>query len=95
MANTTNALRPDLILLTGDLIDYQLADLSEAIALKGMEARIGRAMIEGNHDLFEDGAEFGRRVKTAGLPLLLDESAVINARGYPVQLFGLRWMGFG
>jgi uncharacterized protein len=96
VVNTTNALRPDLVLLTGDLIDYELADLSEAMAVvKRMEGRYGQWMIEGNHDLFDDGAEFERRVKTAGVPLLLDESAVANVRGYPVQFFGLRWMGFG
>jgi predicted MPP superfamily phosphohydrolase len=94
MVNATNALRPDLVLLTGDLIDYELADLSEAIAVvKAMEGRYGQWMIEGNHDLFEDGAEFGRRVKAAGVPLLLDESAVADVRGYPVQFFGLRWFG--
>ncbi len=93
MVNTTNALRCDLVLLTGDLIDYYLADLSEGIAcVKAMEARHGLWMIEGNHDLFEDGGEFERRVKAAGIPLLLDESAVANVRGYPVQLFGLRWI---
>jgi predicted MPP superfamily phosphohydrolase len=95
MVNTTNALRADLVLLTGDLIDRELADLSEGIALvKAMEGRYGLWMVEGNHDLLDDGGggEFERRVKAAGVPLLLDESAVANVRGHPVQLFGLRWM---
>jgi hypothetical protein len=93
MVNTTNALRADLVLLTGDLINYELADLSEGIALvKAMEGRYGLWMIEGNHDLLENGAEFERRVKAAGVPFLLNESAVANVRGYPVQIFGLRWV---
>jgi predicted MPP superfamily phosphohydrolase len=93
MVNTTNALRADLVLMTGDLIDFNLADLSEGIALvKAMEGRYGLWMIEGNHDLFENGWEFERRVKVAGVPLLLNESAVANVRGYPVQLFGLGWI---
>ena len=93
MVNTTNALRADLVLLTGDLIDHSLADLSEGIALvKAMEGRYGLWMIEGNHDLIENGAEFERRVKASGVPLLLNESAVANVRGHPVQLFGLRWV---
>jgi predicted MPP superfamily phosphohydrolase len=93
MVNTTNALRADLVLLTGDLIDYDLSDLSEGIALvRAMEGRHGLWLIEGNHDLAVDGGEFERRVKAAGLPLLLDESAVAHVRGYPVQVFGLRWM---
>jgi len=93
MVNMTNALRADLVLLTGDLINYELADLSEGIALvKALEGRCGLWMIEGNHDLFEDAGEFERRVKAAGIPLLLDESVVTQVRGHPVQLFGLRWM---
>jgi predicted MPP superfamily phosphohydrolase len=93
MVNTTNALRADLVLLTGDLINHDLSDLSEGIALvKRMEGRFGLWMIEGNHDLFENGEEFERRVKASGVPLLLNESAVANVRSHPVQFFGLRWM---
>ena len=93
MVNTTNAFRADLVLLTGDLINYELAGLSEGIALvKAMEGRYGLWTIEGNHDLAVDGGEFERRVKAAGVPLLLDEAVVANVRGYPVQFFGLRWM---
>jgi predicted MPP superfamily phosphohydrolase len=94
--NATNALRPDLVLLTGDLINYELADLTEAISLvKAMEGRYGLWMVEGNHDVAVDGGEFERRVKAAGVPLLLDESATVEVRGYPVQLFGMGWMSGG
>ena len=99
MVNTTNALRPDLVLVTGDLINYELADLAEGIALvKAMEGRYGLWMVEGNHDLFDDGAEFERRIKASGVPILLNESAVASVRGYPVQFFGcdrpIRHAGF-
>jgi hypothetical protein len=94
MVDTTNALRCDLVVMTGDLIQYALADLSEGIGLvKAMEGRYGVWMVEGNHDLFENAGEFERRVKGAGVSLLLDESGVANVRGRPVQVFGLRWMG--
>lgn len=93
IVNATNALRADIVAVTGDLINYELSDLSEAIALiKKMQGRYGLWMIEGNHDLIENGPEFERRVKALGVPLLLDESVVSNVRGYPVQFFGLRWM---
>jgi predicted MPP superfamily phosphohydrolase len=93
MVNTTNALRADLVLVTGDLIDYELTHLSEGISLvKAMEGRYGLWMVEGNHDLLDDGAEFEHRVKASGVPLLLNESAVADVRGHPVQFFGLGWM---
>ena len=93
LVNRANALRPDLVLWTGDLIDYALSDLAEGIALvKAVEGRYGVWLTEGNHDLADDEDEFRRRVKNSGLPLLLDESALASVRGYPVQIFGLRWM---
>jgi len=93
MVRVTNELRADLVLLTGDLINDALSDLSEGIALvKSMEARHALWMIEGNHDLIENGAEFERRVRASGVPFLLNESAVSTVRGCPVQFFGLRWM---
>ncbi len=92
MVATTNDLRADLVLLTGDLINDALADLSEGLDLvRAMQGRFGLWMIEGNHDLIENGAEFERRVKASGVPLLLDESQIVPVRNHPVQLLGLRW----
>lgn len=92
IVNSTNALRPDLVLVTGDLINYELSDLSGTIdILKQMHGRYGLHMVEGNHDLIQNGLEFERRVKSSGLSLLTDESTVANVRGFPVQFFGLRW----
>lgn len=93
IVNRTNALGADLVVVTGDLINYELSDLSESIALlKKMHGRYGLYMVEGNHDLIQNGPEFEQRVKESGLALLLDESATCEVRGYPVQFFGLRWM---
>jgi predicted MPP superfamily phosphohydrolase len=92
LVDTVNDLRADLVLVTGDLINDALADLDHGIELvRAMEGRFGLYMIEGNHDLIEDGAEFERRVKLSGLPFLLNESAIVEVRGSPVQLLGLSW----
>ena len=92
MVRTVNEMRADLVLLTGDLINDALADLDTGLELtRALEARFGLAIIEGNHDLIEDPAEFERRVRASGIPFLLDESTVIEVRGVPVQLLGLRW----
>jgi hypothetical protein len=92
LVKVVNELRADLILLTGDLINDALEDLSHGLDLvRSMEARFGLYLIEGNHDLIENAAEFERRVRDSGIPFLLDESTVIPVRGAPVQLFGLSW----
>jgi len=92
MVRTVNEMRADLVLLTGDLINDALADLDTGLELtRTLEARFGLAIIEGNHDLIENPAEFERRVRASGIPFLLDESTIVNVRGFPVQLLGLRW----
>src|SRR5437764_3492283 len=92
VVRVVNELRTDLVLLTGDLINDALVDLDHGLGLvRSMQARHGVYLIEGNHDLIENGPEFERRVKNSGIPFLLDESVVIKIRGAPLQLLGLSW----
>src|SRR5438477_8860933 len=92
MVRVVNELRADLVLLTGDLINDALVDLDHGLDLvRSMQAGHGVYLIEGNHDLIENGPEFERRVKHSGIPFRLDESAVIAVRGTPLQLLGLSW----
>ena len=92
MVDVVNEMRADLVLLTGDLINDALADLDHGLELvRAMEARFGLCLIEGNHDLIENGAEFEQLVKASGIPFLLNESSVLSVRGTPLQLLGLSW----
>ena len=92
----TNALRADLVMFTGDLIDHALADLPTGLAvIQRLAPQEWLFMCEGNHDLFEGRAEFERRARRAGAPLLGNESIVREIRGPRVQVLGLRWAGRG
>lgn len=94
VADATNALRPDLVLFTGDLIDFSLAYLPAGIdLLRRVEPRHGRYVVEGNHDLFDDRQAFTDRMHSANVGLLLNEAATLDARGVPVQILGVRWAG--
>ena len=87
----TSRLNADLVLLPGDLINFALADLSDALdAVCNMQSRHGAYLCVGNHDLIEDGPEFIRRAR-ARVPLLVNESRIVPVRGQPVQLLGLPW----
>jgi uncharacterized protein len=89
---TTNQLRADMVIYTGDLIDLSLADLPAGVdVINRLDAREGLVMIEGNHDLIDDPDEFERRTKEANLPILFDEARTLTVRGVPMQFLGIRW----
>ncbi len=88
----TAGLKPDLIAFTGDLIDFNLADLPMSLAaLKQLEKIAPMSVCVGNHDLFENGAEFRRRLRMADLPLMVDETMAVTIRGKRIELLGLDW----
>lgn len=92
IAARVNAMNPDIIAMTGDLIDYSLDDLPEAIRFaRLLRPRLAMAMCEGNHDLFEGVEAFRRGVLDAGLPLLIDESLTVPVGTNAVQLLGIAW----
>jgi uncharacterized protein len=96
VAETTNNLNADLTLFVGDLIDVALADLGPAIDFaKRLRGRYGVLFCEGNHDLIEDATNytniFETATRNAGLPMLFDDTAIVQVRGQPVQILGGRW----
>jgi predicted MPP superfamily phosphohydrolase len=92
LAEATNRLKADLVLLTGDLIDQSLSDLPEALDMVSrLDPRSGLYLIEGNHDLFQGAEEFAQGVMARGFHLLRDEIATLQVKGHPLDLLGIRW----
>lgn len=96
IADATNDLAADLVLLTGDLLDHSVRDLPEAVRmLDRLDRRSGMFLIEGNHDLFDGREAFARGLRQAEMPLLLNEAATVLLRGCSVQILGALWHGWG
>jgi uncharacterized protein len=94
IADATNDLAADLVLMTGDLIDHSVYDLPEAVRmLDRIDRRSGLFLIEGNHDLFDGRDAFAGGLREADYSLLLNEAATIRLRGAPVQIMGVMWHG--
>lgn len=94
LAEATNRLEADLVMLTGDLIDSSLDDLPAAMEMvTAMDRREGLVLIEGNHDLFQGAEEFARGVRSRGVTLLRDEAITFQVRGEAVQILGICWHG--
>lgn len=90
IAERTNQLRSDLVLVTGDVIDNATADLPAATAaLRRIDGPL--YVCEGNHDLFGGRQAFADSMYNAGLRLLVNEGETLKLRGVDVRLLGLRW----
>lgn len=96
ITEVTNGLKADLVMVTGDFIDFNLRQMSN---VKEMLKRLDRPdrtfMCEGNHDLFQDRDEFEGQMaefrRSYGVPLLVNESRRLAVNGQAVQVLGLRW----
>ena len=96
IVDRVNGLRPDLVLVTGDLIDYALVDLPPALdALRRLRPKYGMkdglAMCMGNHDCFQNRFTFKAESAAAGFPVLANSARTIEVAGYPVQLMAVDW----
>lgn len=69
-----NRLEPDLIAITGDLVDGSVEQLREHVApLAGLEARHGSYIVTGNHEYYAGAGAWIMEFARLGLPVLLNE----------------------
>jgi predicted MPP superfamily phosphohydrolase len=82
-----NALVPDLVVITGDLVDEQASQLAplEPI-LAALRARHGVLAVPGNHDFFAGIDEVVRRAATCGIRFLRNEKVTIAGA---LQIYGI------
>jgi predicted MPP superfamily phosphohydrolase len=80
VTRATQALAPDLIAVTGDLIDDRAEDVAVyAKRLGALRAPLGVYMIPGNHDVYAGWEEVERALRAAGLgTVLVNETHVIR-----------------
>lgn len=92
MIEETAACAPDMVVVTGDIIDYALKDLPEAVAaLQKLRAPYGLYICEGNHDLFESVEGFRDGVTGGGLRLLLNEWESVRIGKHRIDVGGIAW----
>lgn len=76
-----NALKPDFIVLTGDIVDTQVHKVPKAIdALLGLEAPLGRYFVVGNHEYFHGIASLLDVLKSRGI-IVLENDCVLLQKG--------------
>ena len=91
LLDQVNALEADLIVITGDIFDFDPAFIDEGCReLAGLEARCGVYAVLGNHDVYTGAdAVAGGIAQYTKIRLLRDESVCVEVRGRPLHVIGI------
>jgi predicted MPP superfamily phosphohydrolase len=85
-----NELEPDLVAVTGDLIDGWVEQLREDVSSLGrIRARHGAFFVTGNHEYYWDGLAWCAEVERLGLTVLVNEHRVLDHDGARLVLAGV------
>ena len=75
-----NALKPDIVFITGDLIDTALENVEDTVMeLNHISSKHGIYYILGNHEYFHDPLKIIDFIKPTNITLLLNENVTIDA----------------
>jgi predicted MPP superfamily phosphohydrolase len=94
IVNRTNAQRPDIIAITGDLIDGSVERLRDDVApLAGLQARHGVFAVTGNHEYYSGADAWVAEFRRIGLDVLMNEHRILAHNGAALVLAGVTDFG--
>ncbi|MFL5344028.1 MAG: metallophosphoesterase [Hyalangium sp.] len=95
MVEQCNALKPDLMCITGDLVDGSVSELSHAVAaLTNLRSRYGSYFVTGNHEYYSGDEEWTEALERMGIPVLRNRHVSIGEPGASFDLVGVDdWSG--
>jgi len=79
LTERVNALAPDLVAVTGDLVDGDVRRLRDEVApFAALRGRHGVFFVTGNHDVYSGGEPWVERVRELGIRVLRNERVAIG-----------------
>jgi predicted MPP superfamily phosphohydrolase len=85
-----NALKPDLVAVTGDLVDGSVTDLGPHVAaLRNLGSRFGTFFITGNHEYYSGDEEWCTALEGMGLTVLRNRHVTLGDAGGQLDLVGV------
>jgi hypothetical protein len=85
-----NALQPDLVAITGDLIDGSVEDLGAAIApLGGIRSKLGTYFVTGNHEYYSGADSWLEFLRDLGIRVLRNEHVELSKNGETFHVAGV------
>ncbi|KAF1048663.1 MAG: UDP-2,3-diacylglucosamine pyrophosphatase LpxG [Herbaspirillum frisingense] len=90
IVDKVNALKPDVVAITGDLVDGSVRQLAPHTApLAEIKARHGAYFVTGNHEYYSNAHEWIDEVRRLGLTVLMNEHVVLRHEGAGLVLAGV------
>jgi predicted MPP superfamily phosphohydrolase len=85
-----NALKPDLVAITGDLVDGEVDLLGDAVApLRDLQSRYGTYFVTGNHDFYSGDREWAAALGGMNMNVLRNRCIRIGDAGASFDLVGV------
>jgi predicted MPP superfamily phosphohydrolase len=90
LVRRANALEPDLIAITGDLVDGSVSKLADEVApFRELHAPNGVYFVTGNHDHYSGAVGWCEKLDSFGIRVLRNERTTIGADGAVFELAGV------
>jgi predicted MPP superfamily phosphohydrolase len=90
LVRRANALEPDLVAITGDLVDGTVPDLAPLVEpLRELRARHGVFFVTGNHEYYSGADAWVAHLRTLGIRVLRNERVSIERDGHAFDLVGV------
>ena len=90
LVEETNARKPDLIVVTGDLVDGPVARLASVVdPLSKLRARCGIAFVTGNHEYYSGAEAWLAFLRERGVRVLVNERIAVGDTGAGGATFDL------
>lgn len=95
LVSRANALKPDLVAITGDLVDGSVRRLGPAVsALHGLQSRFGTWFVTGNHEYYSGEVQWTTFLESLGIGVLRNRHVRIGDDGGSFDLIGVDdWRG--
>ncbi len=90
LVRRTNALKPDLVAITGDLVDGDVDQIAEAVApLRNLKSRYGTFFVTGNHDYYWGDEQWAAALARMDIQVLRNRLVRIGDAGASLDLVGV------